>query len=200
MHNPSELLIRSAVHDLANVLAGVRGIIDLSSPDRPLSPRDRDRLEAVLDEGMATLDRTRRLATGALPDAALMPGVEWRGQLLEQLHPMGVIFRCRFEVLCDGDPQWDRWPGELLQGYVRAVTRQVLPHVQDGVLTLHCACDGQAWLVRWRTASSIPDNLLPASDGSPQDIGSRWAAKVGGSLGIALSCEDGALAARIPRP
>ena len=200
MHNSAELLIRSAVHDLANVLGGIRGIIDLNSADQPLTGRDRERLEAVIEEGLVTLERTRNLATGALPDATPMPAPLWRSLLLEQLQPMGVIFRCRFELSHEPSQEAELWPGERLHGYVRAVTRQVLPHVQDGQLKLHCDCDPREWRVRWHSGTGIPDQLLPTAETTPQDLGSRWAARVGGALAITLSWEDGALLARIPRP
>jgi hypothetical protein len=199
MEPTTERLIRSALHDLANVLAGVRGIIDLSA-ERPLTSRDRDRLGAVIDEGTTTLDRTRSLAMGLLPGAEPEPGLEWRSQLLEQLQPMSVIFRCRFEATYEGAPQADEWPGDLLRGYVQAVTRQVLPYVRGGALTLHFAADAEAWRVRWHPVPLMPENLLPGDGERSQDISARWASRAGDALGAALTLEDGTLLARLPRP
>ena len=71
MEKSSELLLRSALHDMANVLAGVRGIVDLNQPGQPLSQRDRDRLEAVIEEGVCTLNRCRHLTLDTLPDSLL---------------------------------------------------------------------------------------------------------------------------------
>lgn len=199
MQPSAELLIRSAVHDLANVLAGVRGILDLSSAERPLTPRDRARLEAVLDEGAVTLERTRNLAMELLPDAEPVPASLWADQLLEQLQPMCVIFRCQVDLAMAGEAPWDSWPGDLLQSYVRAITRQVLPHVPDGQLVLRCQSDAQGWEVRWQSQAEFPDNLLPVSSESPQDVGSRWAARVGEAMAITLAWEAGAMVARLKR-
>jgi hypothetical protein len=199
MEPSSERLIRSALHDLANVLAGVRGILDLSA-DRPLTARDRERLDAVIDEGTTTLDRSRNLAMGLLPPAEPEPGPEWRGRLLEQLQPMSVIFRCRFEASYEGDPQADAWPGELLRAYVQAVTRQVLPYVRGGTLALHFTADAQTWRVRWHPVPIMPENLLPGGEERAQDISARWAQRTGEALGAVTALEDGALLARLPRP
>jgi hypothetical protein len=198
MGEASDLLIRSVLHDLANILAGVRGIVDLNVPGQPLTARDRERLEAVLDEGMTTVDRSRKLAMGLLDDASLEPGPQWRSRLLEELHPMGVLYRCRFELSSEGETQADLWPGEMLAGYVRAITRQVLPHVRDGLLRIHFAADDGCWQVRWSSAARIPP-IHPPSDLSVQDIGSRWASLAGHALGATLELEGGALLARVPR-
>ena len=199
MDKPAEFLIRSALHDLANVLAGIRGILDLGDPDEPMSTRDRDRLDAVLDEGLNTLERTRCLAMGQLPEAALEPGDAWRSHLLEELQPLGVIFRSAFEVTPEGEPGWDQWPGPRLRGYVRAVTRQVLPYVRTGRLAIRCEARERAWTVRWDGVAAIPENLLPLPEDRPRDIATRWAAEVAGALDITVTLEDGALAARMPR-
>ena len=55
MEPASEALMRSALHDLANVLCGIRGILELSDPQQPLSPRDQSRLDAVIADGMVAL-------------------------------------------------------------------------------------------------------------------------------------------------
>jgi transcriptional regulator of nitric oxide reductase len=200
MDKNSELLIRSSLHDLANVLGGIRGIIDLSSPGEALSARDRNRLEAVVEEGLATLERTRNLAMGHVPEPVLEPGGPWRAQLLEQLAPMGVIFRSGFDLTCQGEALLDQWPGEPLRSYVRAVTRQVLPYVRTGHLGIHLAARKEAWTVGWAGVAAIPDNLLPANEDRPKDIASRWAAQVASALNITLALEGGFLVARVPRP
>jgi len=84
MDPASEALMRSSLHDLANAMSGIRGILDLSDPLRPLSPRDRERLDAIIGEGMATLERSRYLAMASLPDALLESGTDWRPLLKEQ--------------------------------------------------------------------------------------------------------------------
>lgn len=195
----SEALMRSAIHDLANSLSGIRGILELSDPGRPLSPRDRTRLDAILTEGMTTLERSRFLAMGTLPDAILEPGPDWRRELQEQFQPLSVIFRCKFEVGYEGEATYDRWPGDLLRGYVLALSRQILPYVQGSVLGILCGADHREWRLRWNPASNVPESLRPEMEARPRDISARWALRVGSSLGVCLSTEDGSLLARIPR-
>ena len=133
---------------------------------------------------------------GQCPDTSLEPGEPWRSQLLEELQPMGVIFRSAFDLTPE---QSDPWPGPALRGYVRAVTRQVLPYVRTGRLTIHLEAREDAWTVRWDGVGAIPDNLLPAPEDRPRDIASRWAEAVAQDLDIRLTLEDGALVARMPR-
>ena len=199
MEKSSELLIRSTLHDLANVLAGVRGILDLNLPDQPFSQRDRERLEAVLEEGVTTLNRCRQLAVTGLPDGLPEPGPVWRELLQEALQPMGTLFRCRFELSSEGTPEWDQWPGELLRGYVQAMTRQVLPYARTATLAIHFSADPEGWRVRWSPAPRLPESLAADPERMAMDICSRWAQQAGASLEAGLSCGDGALLARIPR-
>ena len=199
MDKSSELLMRSTLHDMANVLAGVKGILDLNLPGQPISQRDRLRLEAVIDEGIATLDRCRYLAMATLPEDSLEPGAAWRDQLLEELEPMGTLFLSRFQFDFDGPPEWDQWPGKLLRGYVRAVTRQVLPHAKGATMSIRFSAGPDEWRLQWTPAPVLPDNLTPGPDEKATDICSRWALRVGSTVGAALSCQDGSMLARIPR-
>ncbi len=191
--------MRSALHDLANALSGIRGILELSDTQKPLSARDRTRLEAILADGMTTLERARYLAMGTLPDAVLEPGPEWRQRLSEDLQPLSVVFRCAFQVGYEGEPTHDRWPGALLRGYVHALARQVLPYAQGAPVGILCGADAREWRLRWDPASNIPESLRPELEARPRDISARWALRVGGSLGIILSLEDGGILARVPR-
>jgi hypothetical protein len=185
---------------MANVLAGVKGILDLNLPGQPISQRDRMRLEAVIDEGIATLDRCRHLAMETLPDGPLEPGTAWRDQLLEELEPMGTLFLSRFELDFDGPPEWDQWPGKLLRGYARAVTRQVLPYAKGSTMTIRCSAGPEAWCLQWTPAPALPANLAAGLEERSMDICSRWALTVGSAVGASLSCQAGSLLARIPRP
>jgi hypothetical protein len=191
--------MRSAIHDLANILSGIRGILELSDPGRPLSPRDRIRLEAILTDGMSTLERSRYLAMGTLPDATMEPGPDWRHQLKAQLQPLSVVFRCAVDVSYEGEAAHDRWPGELLRGYVLALSRQILPYVQGSALGILCGADQKEWRLRWNSAASVPESLRPELETRPRDISARWGLRTGGSLGAILSAEGGFLLARIPR-
>jgi hypothetical protein len=199
MEKSSEYLMRSTLHDLANVLAGVRGIIDLNPPGQPISQRDRDRLEAVIEEGISTLNRCRHLTLETLPEADPEPGPVWREQLLEELQPIGILFRCRFELSFEGAPDWDQWPGALLRGYARAVTRQALPYAKTDVMNIHGSAGPDGWQLRWTPAPTLPDTLTPGPADKPLDICSRWAIRAGLALGASLACGDGSLVARIPR-
>ena len=194
----SELLIRSVLHDMANLLAGVQGILDMADPGRPLSQRDRDRLGAVLDEGRTTLSRTRHLARATLPDPLLQEGVDWRAELLDELRPLGILFRCQFEIVHGGGTGPDLWP-TLLRSYVRAAVRHALPYAQGHRLELLCATGPGAWTLRLRPVSILPEGLLALPRDTPGDICTRWAHTLGTHLGIALSCDDDALTLRMPR-
>jgi hypothetical protein len=191
--------MRSAIHDLANILSGIRGILELSDPSRPLSPRDRTRLEAILTDGMNTLERSRYLAMGTLPDAVLEPGTDWRRQLKEQLQPLAVVFRCTITVDYEGELAHDRWPGELLRGYATALSRQILPYAQGPTMGILCGADQKEWRLHWSPASNVPESLCSEVESRPRDISARWGLRVGGSLGATLSVEGGSLLARIPR-
>jgi hypothetical protein len=194
------MLMRSTLHDMANVLAGVKGILDLNLDGRPISQRDRQRLEAVIEEGITTLDRCRHLSMATLPDSPLEPGPEWRAQLLAELEPMGTLFRSRFELAFDGAPEWDQWSGQLLRGYVRALTRVVLPYAKGRTMTIRCSVGPEAWMLRWNPAPALPESLAAGPVNRPVDICSRWAIQVGAALGATLACEAGSMVARIPRP
>ena len=200
MDKHSELLIRSALHDMANVLAGVQGILELNEPGRPLSTRDRDRLEAVVEEGMATLGRARHLAMGTVPEALLQDGEDWRAQLADELRPMGSLFRCQFEIRGERGTVPDQWPGTILRSYLRATIRQVLPYVQGGLLDVCCTAEAKEWRMRLSPVALLPEGLLALPEGLPGDISARWALALGTRLGIALSCDEGILTIRLPRP
>jgi len=199
MDKISEQLMRSTLHDMANVLAGVKGILDLNLAGQPIGDRDRQRLEAVIEEGITTLDRCRHLSMATLPDGPLEPGSAWRAQLLEELEPMGTLFRSRFELAFDGAPEWDQWSGQLLRGYVRALTRQVMPHAKGRTMTIRFSVGPDAWMLRWSPAPALPESLAGGQEERPVDICSRWAMQVGAALGATLSCEAGSMFARIPR-
>jgi hypothetical protein len=199
MDKSAEILMRSTLHDMANILGGIRGILDLTPAEQPVSQRDRQRLDAVLEEGIATLERCRHLALETLPDGPLEPGPEWRAQLLAELAPMGTLFRSRFELDFTGAPEWDQWPGGLLRSYIRAVTRQVLPFARGGTLCLRCDAGADGWRLRWSPAPSLPESLSGCPDGPQLDICSRWALLVGSALGATLGWEAGAVHGRVPR-
>lgn len=203
MDRGSESLIRAALHDLSNTLAGVQGILDLSDPKAPLPASDRARLDAILAEGFTVLQRSRHLALGSRPDPSLEPGDSWRRALQIQVEPQATTFRCRIEVTHAGEPLHDRWPGELLRSWALAVTRQVLPFLKTSAegLRLHLStgADARAWHLAWSPVLALPDSLRPDADHQRRDIAAQWALELGRSLGVTLAFEDGAMKATLPR-
>jgi hypothetical protein len=199
MDPSSEALMRSSLHDLANVLSGIRGILELSDPHQPLSPRDQARLEAVICDGMVALERSRHLAMGTLPESMVESGLDWRHQLAEQLKPLGILFRRRFEIRATGEPGDDRWQGELLRSYALALTRQVLPYTQAECLEIQASADGKEWRLRWPQSAVIPESLRPEMETRPRDISARWAQRVGVALNAILSVDQDGLLVRIPK-
>lgn len=191
--------MRSAIHDMANTLSGIRGILELSDPSVPLSQRDRLRLEAILNEGMGMLERGRHLALDTLPDSLLESGVDWRRRLEIMLQPLSVIFRCSFELHFEGNPEHDHWPGDLLLGYVLSLTRQVLPYMKGSVLRLHCTADPKQLGLQWKPISAFPESLQAGKGSRPQDISARWVALTGEALGAQLACLEDTVQIQVPR-
>lgn len=199
MDPSAEALMRSTLHDLANCLSGVRGILDLSDANQPLRARDRERLDAILEDGMASLARARHLAMATAPESLPESGPEWRAQLHQQLAPLGTLFRCGFELTYSGDPAQDRWPGEALRSLVAALARQVLPYRQEGPLRLLFSSDERAWTVLFIPAPGIPEGLRPEAGNRPADLCVRWIHRLTADLGATLAAEHGGLSLRIPK-
>lgn len=199
MDPSAEALMRSTLHDLANCLSGVRGILDLSDTRQPLTPRDRERLDAIIEDGMATLTRARHLAMGTLPEGMPESGAEWREQLRHQLSPLGTLFRCGFELSYDGDPACDRWPGEAFRSLVVALARQILPYRQEGPLRLRFQADHHGWSVHLSPAPGIPDGLRPEAAGRPSDLCVRWIHWLQSDLGASFADTEGGMTLRVPK-
>jgi len=184
---------------LANVLSGIRGILELSDPEQPLTPRDRLRLDAVITDGVIALERSRHLGMGTLPESMVESGLDWRHQFSEQLRPMGTLFRRNFNIRFAGELTDDRWPGELLRGYATALTRQILPYVQGETLEIITQSNPKEWCLVWPQATVIPESLKPELAARPRDISARWALRVGESLGASLRVDGDGLTVRVPR-
>ena len=199
MDPTAEALMRSTLHDLANCLSGVRGILDLSDTAQPLRPRDRERLDAILEDGMTSLTRARHLAMGTLPESLMESGPEWREQLHQQLRPLGTLFRCGFEMAYIGEPALDRWPGEALRSLVLALARQVLPYRQEGPLRLIFKAETDAWTVHLTPAPGIPEGLRTEASGRPSDLCARWAHRLLSERMATLASERDGLSLRLPR-
>ncbi|MDP2876335.1 MAG: hypothetical protein Q8O00_09130 [Holophaga sp.] len=171
----------------------------MSNPEQPLTPRDRLRLDAVISDGVVALERSRHLGMGTLPESMVESGMDWRHQLLEQLQPMGVLFRRNFQIRFAGEPAEDRWPGELLRGYTTALTRQILPYVQAESLEIVTQIHPKEWCLIWPQATVIPESLKPELAARPRDISARWALRVGESLGAVIRVNADGLTVRVPR-
>ena len=196
MDEASESLFRSALHDMANILAGLRGISGL---EHPLTAQDRERLEAAFAEGNTTLSRCLGLALETLPDVALEPGTQWRGRLQEELAPLGALFRRTIHVAFEGGTEWDQWPGPRLRALAHALTRQVLPYAKTDPLTIRCVAAAGEWRLHWSPVTRLPEHLALPPGHPPSDICARWAAATADALGATLCAGDGTLQARIPR-
>lgn len=191
--------MRSALHDLANALSGIRGILEMTHPQQPISPRDQARLEAILSEGMTVLERSRHLAMGTLPEALMESGLDWRQQLSDQLQNIGTLFRRRFDITFEGDPIYDRWPGEILRSYILALTRQIIAYVPGDLLRIRCLANPSEWVFIFPQTTDIPQSLLESHELQPKDISARWAQRVGQELNIRLNLDNQGLHARIAR-
>ena len=188
MERASEELVRAALHDLANTLSGIQGILDLSDPSRPLSARDRDRLSAVLSEGQVTLGRARSLAMESLPAISPEPAAEWTGALQDQLAPLCTLFRSRVEVNCSAAAM----PGQRLRAFVHAMARLLLPYAAEQGLKVHGEGTTEGWSLSFEPVAALPESLEPGAEG-PRDIASRWARRLGDSLEVDYELQDGVL-------
>ena len=187
MESVGEELIRSALHDTANLLSGIRGILDLSDPQRPLSARDRERLDAVLKEGLAMVNRTRHIAMGSLPDRLSESPQTWAPALREQLEPLSRVFRAPIEVSCDV-PASQPVPGPYLRDFAHAMARLLLPYAGEEGLKVRCRKEGASWILEFEPAEAVPDSLSPAT--VRKDIAARWICHLRDQLGFQIEHQD----------
>ena len=195
-----ETLWRSALHDFNNLLAGIQGVLDLSAPEEPLSPRNRQRLEASLEEGRNLVAMSRALALGRMADPGLLPWPEWKEGLERRLSFLSILYKCPAEVVLLGADGGHPWPAPLLQDWTTGLSRQLLPWIAPGTLRLETSAGPEGWLLRWPDAPPIPPALLPDPPAdAARNLTSLWLRQIGSLLSITLESRDGALVARIPR-
>jgi hypothetical protein len=199
MDKASERLFRSTLHDLANTLAGMRGILDLTPPDQALGARNHARMDAVVSEGLTMLARARHLALATFPDAGLQEGPDWRAQVQDEAASLVSLFRHPVTVEAEPGDGSDLWPGALGRDLVLAVARQVLPYVKEGSLAVRCLPRKEAWFLAFAPVPFMPDNLLPAPEDARRDLSSLWGRRLLDHLQADLSVENGILTIRIPR-
>ena len=201
MDPASEMLMRSTLHDLANTLSGIQGILELNDPSQPLTPRNRARLGAILTEGLATLDRARHLAMETLPDANLEDGPSWRARLEHALRPLSLLFRCEFGLEYQGPQDLDRWPGELMLTFTLTLTRQMLPYIQDNHLEMVFDASETEWRIGWSPVAFMPEGLVDPRPERPLDVAAHLATRIGQALSSNLTFDPDKMSvtARIPR-
>ncbi|HEX9082408.1 MAG TPA: hypothetical protein VF768_09015 [Holophagaceae bacterium] len=197
-HRTPERLWRTALHDFNNLLAGIQGVLDLSDPAQPLSPRNRLRLEATLEEGRNLVEMSRALALDRLPDPGRLSWSEWQSGLLRRLEPLSVLFSCPVEVVSSGAGEAS-WPAPLLQDWAAALSRQLLPWIAPGTLRIEATATPEAWILRWPGAPSVPAGLRPDP---PEEVAlnltSLWLRATASRLRVALVEVEGVLEVRVP--
>ena len=196
----SEDLWRAALHDFNNLLAGFQGVLDLSDPRLPLDARNRQRLESTIEDGKILIVMAGALALGRHPDAGLAPWGEWKAGLNDRLEPMAALFQCSID-LEDMGASDAAWPTPLLQDWVAAFTRQILPWVAPGPLRLEAMASPDAWTLTWVGDAPIPLALRidPPPD-APKNLHSLWLRATGEQLGVSIEATDRGIVARVGRP
>jgi hypothetical protein len=196
----SEDLWRAALHDFNNLLAGLQGVLDLSDPRRPMDPRNRQRMEASLEDGKTLITMARALALGRIPDEGAAPWPEWKGGLEARLAPLATLFQCPIDLVDVGAGEAP-WPTPHLQDWAAAFTRQVLPWVAPGPLRLEAAATPEGWTLLWVGDASIPAALRPdPPQGAPANLASLWLRATAQRLGISLQQGPDGILARMERP
>lgn len=199
----SEDLWRAALHDFNNLLAGFQGVLDLSDPGLPLDARNRQRLESTIEDGKILILMARALALGRYPDAGLASWGEWNAGLNDRLEPMAALFQCPIDLV-DMGASGTAWPAPLLQDWVAAFTRQILPWAAPGPLRLEAMASPEAWTLTWVGDAPIPlalriDPSIPPTD-TPRNLPSLWLRATGEHLGVSLEETARGIVARLGRP
>jgi len=188
-----EELWRAALHDFNNVFAGLQAALDLRGPGAPLTERDHQRLKASLSEGIELVAFCRALALERWPDQSLEPGPIWRQALDQRLMPFIELFRCPITQAYSGEPHYDQWPGPLLQSWILAFTRQLLPLIAPGPLTIESYSDAFEWRLCWRPVPFLPKSLSSAPGDFPKNLMALWVLKSVELLNLTLEEFDQAI-------
>lgn len=192
-------LWRAALHDMNNALGGILGILELNpDPAKALPLRDRQRMEAVAREGLATVALAQALVLDRLPDSDSTEGEAWREGLNARLANLSTLHRCPVILTYRGNPEHDRWPGTLFQHWVAAVSRQVFPLVAPGPLGMVFEADDTRWRVRWTPCPGLPQTLRAEED-RPRELAAHFALALAERLGVRFEEEASGLVAVMPR-
>ena len=190
-----ELLWRAALHDLNNAFGGMRGILDLNpDPTKPLKERDRQRLEAVVSEGLHLVATARALILGAAQDEQPAAAGTFREALEARLAPMSSLHRCPVNVSVEGGG----WPVPTCVGLAAAICRQLMPLVAPDSLRLEASATPDAWTLRWSPLDGVPESLLEG-DARHRDLAAHQALVILSTRGGRLSMEGHDLVATLPR-
>lgn len=192
--NP-EPLWRAALHDLNNAFGGLRGILDLNpDPARPLRERDRQRMEAVVSEGLHLVALSRALLLGRESEDHPVDAETFRTALEARLAPMISLHRCPVTLNIQGSP----WPQPSLITFCASVCRQLLPLVAPGPLFLDLAATDEAWTLTWSPVEVLPESLQPGED-RHRDLPAHHARIFLEARRGALELRQGGLCATLPR-
>jgi hypothetical protein len=195
----SEELWRATLHDFNNLLAGLQGVLDLSDPKLPLDGRNRLRLGTTLEDGKILIAMARALALGRHPDPGLASWPEWKIGLEARLNPMSELYRCPINLVEQG-AAGVHWPTPLLQDWVAAFTRQILPWAVPGPLRLEASVAPGAWVLTWEGDAPIPAALKPDPPAEgPTNLPSLWLRATRERLGISIEETPRGLVARMAR-
>jgi hypothetical protein len=195
----SEDLWRAALHDFNNLVTGLQGVVDLGDPALPFDPHNHARLETILEDGKTLIAMARNLALGHQPVSEPVPWVDWEAGLRNRLEATGSLFRCPVELV-DAGARGAPWPAPLLQDWVVAFTRQILPWAAPGPLRLEAEATSEAWVLRWITDAPLPSTLEadPPPD-APRSLAGFWLRSMARHMTLNLEAADGFLQVRLPR-
>ncbi|WP_243305232.1 hypothetical protein [Geothrix oryzisoli] len=195
----SEGLWRAALHDFNNLVTGLQGVADLGDPDQPFDPHNHARLETLVEEGKTLLAMARAMALGRIPDSEPMPWTDWEAGVRTRLDATGSLFHCPVDLVNTGNAG-SSWPGPLLQDWVVAFTRQILPWAAPGPLRLEAEAGPEAWGLRWITDAALPLALEaePPPD-APRSLAGLWLRGMASHLGLTVEPASGCLQVRLPR-
>ena len=195
----SDDLWRAALHDFNNLLAGLQGVLDLSSPRLPLDDRNRLRLTSTLEDGKILITMARALALGRHPEPGLASWGEWKAGLEARLEPMSQLFQCPIELVgveADGIA----WPAPAFQEWAAAFTRQVLPWATPGPLRLEATGSLEAWTLTWVGDAPLPLGLQPdAPVDEPRNLSNLWLRAVRERLDLSIEETPVGLVVRMAR-
>lgn len=192
--NP-EALWRATLHDLNNAFGGLRGILDLNpDPMRPLRERDRQRLEAVVAEGLHLVALARGMVLGRVDGDQPLEAKAFQEALEARLAPMISLHRCPVTLAIKGGP----WPHPGLVTFCASVSRQLLPMVAPGPLFLDLEGREDVLVLTWSPVEAIPESLLPGED-RHRDLPAHHALAYLEARSGALELAQGGLRVTLPR-